>query len=220
MSKVSLSHISTIPGMTPEESILYYARVSNPSGQTKNNPRLFKYLYEHEHWSPFEMISMCLHIETTRDISRQILRHRSFSFQEYSQRYARVDDLGWTKRDMRFQDNTNRQSSVLPDPECLEHFNMNLEWEALQYEVIEVTTKAYTWALDQGIAKEQARAVLPEGLIKTSLYMHGSIRSWIHYVNLRTGPETQREHREVALECQRILYEQCPSLQGIHEDLG
>ena len=121
---------------------------------------------------------------------------------------------------MRFQDKTNRQSSILPDTECLEHFNMNLEWEALQHEVIETTTRAYTWALDQGIAKEQARAVLPEGLIKTSLYMHGSIRSWIHYVNLRTGPETQREHREVALECQRILYEQCPSLRGIHENLS
>jgi len=208
---VGLSHIAHMYGKTPEETILYYARISNPKNQSKDNPKLLNYLIENEHWSPFEMISMCLDIETTRDIARQILRHRSFSFQEFSQRYSEVD-LNWNRREARLQDKENRQSSHELDADLHEHRTLSQEWEWKQFDVIEVSERAYRWALEKGIAKEQARAILPEGLISTRLYMHGTIRSWIHYTNLRTKPETQKEHRAVALECQRILFEVCPSL--------
>jgi len=208
---VGLSHVAHMYGKTPEETILYYARVSNPKNQSKDNPKLLNYLIDNEHWSPFEMVSMCLDIETTRDIARQILRHRSFSFQEFSQRYSEVD-LNWNRREARLQDKENRQNSHELDKDLHEHRTLSQEWEWKQFDVIEASERGYRWALEKGIAKEQARAILPEGLISTRLYMHGTIRSWIHYTNLRTKPETQKEHRAVALECQRILFEVCPSL--------
>ena len=214
---VNLSHISTIPGKTPEESVLYYARVSNPESQNKSGGRLLQYLIDHEHWSPFEMVSMCIDISTTRDISRQILRHRSFSFQEFSQRYAKTSfemhpNCIWEKRAARLQDNKNRQNSIELDPENEEHQKLSEQWEFQMYDVVEAAGKAYRWALEHGIAKEQARAVLPEGLVSTRLFMHGTLRSWIHYVALRSGPETQKEHRVIAEKCKKILIEQCPTI--------
>lgn len=177
--------------------IAYFARVSNPSNQNndKTSDKLVKYLIENKHWSPFEMVSICLEIDTTRDIARQILRHRSFSFQEFSQRYA-VADLGFESREARLQDSKNRQNSIdTSDKE------LNNEWQQRQAEVSAISSKSYQWALDNGIAKEQARAVLPEGLTRTRMYMNGTLRSWIHYVQIRTDPSTQKEHREVAAKC-------------------
>ena len=214
---VNLSHISTIPGKTPEESVLYYARVSNPESQNKSGGRLLQYLIDHEHWSPFEMVSMCIDISTTRDISRQILRHRSFSFQEFSQRYAKTSfemhpNCIWEKREARLQDTKNRQNSIELDPENEEHQKLSEQWEFQMYDVVKATSEAYRWALEHGIAKEQARSVLPEGLVSTRLFMHGTLRSWIHYVALRSGPETQKEHRVIAEKCKKILIEQCPNI--------
>lgn len=184
-------------GATMEDLVAYCARVSNPANQTntETNSRLLKYLMKNKHWSPFEMVSICLEIETTRDIARQILRHRSFSFQEFSQRYA-VADLGFEYKEARVQDTKNRQNSFEID-------DMKLKdtWENIQDHVIETTEKAYKWALDNGIAKEQARAVLPEGMTVSRLYMNGTLRSWIHYIELRSGNGTQKEHRDVALAC-------------------
>jgi thymidylate synthase (FAD) len=184
-------------GATMEDLVAYCARVSNPANQTntETNSRLLKYLMKNKHWSPFEMVSICLEIETTRDIARQILRHRSFSFQEFSQRYA-VADLGFEYKEARVQDTKNRQNSFEID-------NMKLKetWENIQDHVIETTETAYKWALDNGIAKEQARAVLPEGMTVSRLYMNGTLRSWIHYIELRSGNGTQKEHRDVALAC-------------------
>jgi len=177
--------------------VAYYARVSNPANQnnTETNEKLVSYLIQHEHWSPLEMVSICLEIETTRDIVRQILRHRSFSFQEYSQRYA-VADLGIVYREARMQDTKNRQSSIpTQDPRIQD------EWDDVQERVAEVSRDAYIWALDNGIAKEQARAVLPEGMTTSRLYMNGTLRSWVHYIQLRSGNGTQKEHREIALKC-------------------
>ena len=208
--KVVLSHISHMPKHTPEETILYYARVSNSDGTVSKRPsNLLKDLIAHEHWSPFEMVSMCLEIKTTRDISRQVLRHYSFSFQEFSQRYANPfsEGLNWVPRESRLQDKTNRQSS-LPSEDA----DINYQWVKKQDDLMKVTSDTYKWAIDQGIAKEQARAVLPEGLIETRLFMHGTIRSWIHYTKLRTGIETQKEHRLLALSCQDILHKEMPSL--------
>lgn len=185
------------------EFIAYVARVSNPGNQhnTKTAPRLLRYLREHSHWSPFEMASICMEICTTRDIARQILRHRSFSFQEFSQRYAVVES-DWDYREARLQDTTNRQNSF----QCTDPEKVRL-WDYMQREVGKSAQRAYDWALDNGIAKEQARAVLPEGLTVSTLYMSGTVRSWIHYVGLRSGPETQREHQEIARACGRILGE-------------
>ena len=184
-------------GATMEDLVAYCARVSNPANQTntETNSRLLKYLMKNKHWSPFEMVSICLEIETTRDIARQILRHRSFSFQEFSQRYA-VADLGFEYKEVRVQDTKNRQNSFEID-------NMKLKdtWENIQDRVIETSETAYKWALDNGIAKEQARAVLPEGMTVSRLYMNGTLRSWIHYIELRSGNGTQKEHRDVALAC-------------------
>jgi thymidylate synthase (FAD) len=177
--------------------VAYYARVSNPANQnnTETNEKLVSYLIQHEHWSPLEMVSICLEIETTRDIARQILRHRSFSFQEYSQRYA-VADLGVVYREARMQDTKNRQSSIpTQDPRIQD------EWDDVQERVAEASRDAYVWALDNGIAKEQARAVLPEGMTTSRLYMNGTLRSWVHYIQLRSGNGTQKEHREIALKC-------------------
>ena len=186
-----------------QDLVAYCARVSNPSNQsnTKTSERLLTYLRKEKHWSPYEMVSACLEIETTRDIARQILRHRSFSFQEFSQRYANpINELEFDFREARLQDTKNRQNSI-------ETFDINLErqWGEYQSEVIEKCKEAYRWAIDKGIAKEQARAALPEGLTKSRLYMNGTIRSWMHFIELRSGNGTQKEHMEVARECAKVL---------------
>ena len=184
-----------------QELVAYCARVSNPSNQTntETSEKLIRYLIKHAHWSPLEMVSACLEIETTRDIARQILRHRSFSFQEFSQRYA-VADLGWEKKEARLQDTKNRQNSIAVDDSTLA-----IEWERAQKRAIYAAEREYRWALDNGIAKEQARAVLPEGLTVSRLYMQGTLRSWLHYIELRSGPETQKEHRQIAQACAGAL---------------
>ena len=185
------------------EQIAYVARVSNPTNQTNNETaeKLVNYLVTHKHWSPLEMVDATLEIETTRDIARQILRHRSFVFQEFSQRYADpTQSLGFVTRDARLQDPKNRQNSVDVDDVWLSE-----NWYVTQYELLESAKQAYQWAIENGIAKEQARAVLPEGLTVSRLYMKGSIRSWIHYIQIRSGVETQKEHREVAIACANAL---------------
>lgn len=198
------------------ELLAYVARVSNPSNQTNSQtaPKLLKYLVKHQHWSPFEMAHMVVEINTTRDIARQILRHRSFSFQEFSQRYAVASELGFETREARLQDQKNRQASL----ETHDH-ELHREWDRIQSEMISHSRRAYEWALTNGIAKEQARAVLPEGLTHSRLYMSGSVRSWIHYCELRCDMATQKEHREVATQCKEILIDQFPSLKEIlYED--
>ena len=190
-------------GGTILDLISYCARVSNPSNQnnTETSDKLIKYLIKHKHWSPFEMASICLEITTTRDIARQILRHRSFSFQEFSQRYADpTKDLNFVMRQARLQDNKNRQNSIEVEDEYI-HKNWKLRQTLVMQEVIE----AYDWAIANGVAKEQARAILPEGNIESRLYMNGTVRSWIHYIELRSGPETQKEHREVAQACAKAI---------------
>ena len=179
------------------DQVAYCARVSNPSNQnnTETSEKLVRYLIKHQHWSPLEMVSVCLEIETTRDIARQILRHRSFSFQEFSQRYA-VADLGWEMKEARLQDLKNRQNSVKTDNLALKAW-----WEERQNRVIRESQEAYQWAIDNGIAKEQARAVLPEGLTVSRMYMNGTLRSWVHYIQLRSANGTQKEHQDVALAC-------------------
>ena len=186
-----------------QELIAYCARVSNPSNQfnTETSEKLIRYLVKHQHWSPLEMVSACLEIETTRDIARQILRHRSFSFQEFSQRYADpTKDLSFVLREARLQDPKNRQNSVETDDERLQR-----EWELRQNNVITEAKMAYEWAISKGIAKEQARAVLPEGLIESRLYMNGTLRSWVHFIELRSGNGTQKEHQLVALACAKAI---------------
>ena len=184
---------------TAQDLIAYCARVSNPSNQLNRDTaeKLVRYLIKHKHWSPLEMVSACLEIETTRDIGRQVLRHRSFSFQEFSQRYADpTKDLEFVTREARLQDEKNRQNSVeIDDPKLQE------EWDTLQEMVIEDARSAYNWAISKGIAKEQARAVLPEGLTMSRMYMNGTLRSWVHYIELRSANGTQKEHMEVAKAC-------------------
>jgi thymidylate synthase (FAD) len=184
-----------------QDLVAYCARVSNPANQnnTETNEKLIKYLIKNNHWSPLEMVSICLEIETTRDIARQILRHRSFSFQEFSQRYA-VADLGVVIRDARMQDSKNRQNSVETDDPKIKD-----EWEDMQERVSQITNFAYNWAIGKGIAKEQARAVLPEGMTTSRLYMNGTLRSWVHYIQLRSANGTQKEHQEIALECAKVI---------------
>ena len=194
--------------MDVQELIAFCARVSNPSNQfnTDTSEKLIKYLIKNQHWSPLEMVSACLEIETTRDIARQILRHRSFSFQEFSQRYADpTKDLSFVLREARLQDTKNRQNSV-------ENTNLALAawWEERQKRVIEEAKNAYEWAIQNGIAKEQARAVLPEGLTVSRLYMNGTLRSWIHFIELRSANGTQKEHQEVARECAKVIAEVFP----------
>jgi thymidylate synthase (FAD) len=191
-----------------QELVAFCARVSNPSNQfnTDTSEKLIKYLIKHQHWSPLEMVSACLEIETTRDIARQILRHRSFSFQEFSQRYADpTKDLSFVLREARLQDTKNRQNSV-------ENTNLALAtwWEERQKRVIREAEEAYAWAIENGIAKEQARAVLPEGLTVSRLYMNGTIRSWIHFIELRSANGTQKEHQEVARQCAKVIAEVFP----------
>ena len=186
-----------------QELIAFCARVSNPSNQLNSDTseKLIKYLINNSHWSPLEMVNVCLEIETTRDIARQILRHRSFSFQEFSQRYANpTEDMEFITREARLQDNKNRQNSIETNDSDLQK-----KWNAQQQKVIDSALEAYQWAIDKGIAKEQARVVLPEGNTKSRLYMNGTLRSWIHYIQLRAGHGTQKEHIEIAQACALVI---------------
>lgn len=190
--------------MDCQELIAYCARVSNPSNQlnTETSEKLIRYLIQHQHWSPLEMVSACIEINTTRDIAHQIVRHRSFSFQEFSQRYADPQDMDDTfeVREARMQDPKNRQNSI-----ATADMNLQVWWDAQQKHIIETAKTIYNNAIDAGIAKEQARAVLPEGLTKTRLYMNGTLRSWIHYIELRGGHGTQREHMDIAHACAEVI---------------
>tara|TARA_A200000159_G_scaffold19712_1_gene16301 strand:- start:8858 stop:9523 length:666 start_codon:yes stop_codon:yes gene_type:complete len=211
MSKVSLVALSkpsaTTDCSTASELVAYTARVSNPGNQNnkKTAPKLLSYLMREDHWSPFEMVHMTMEIKTTRDIARQILRHRSFSFQEFSQRYAEATE--WEKREARLQDPKNRQNSVETEDRLLQE-----SWNMQQATVIRAAKEAYNWALERGIAKEQARAVLPEGNTMSTLYMAGSLRSWIHYCDLRRGNGTQKEHMLVADQCWEIIGQHFPDI--------
>ena len=201
--------------MDVQELIAFCARVSNPSNQfnTDTSEKLIKYLIKHKHWSPLEMVSACLEIETTRDIARQILRHRSFSFQEFSQRYADpTKDLSFALREARLQDTKNRQNSIATDNLALQAW-----WEERQKRVIKECQEAYEWAIANGLAKEQARAVLPEGLTVSRLYMNGTLRSWVHFIELRSANGTQKEHQEVALECAKVIAEIFPLAKELTE---
>lgn len=215
MSQVRLIALSQPVGLdgvqTAEELVAYCARVSNPSNQANHGtaPRLLSYLVRNHHWLPFEMVHAVIEVVTTRDIARQILRHRSFSFQEFSQRYATVQD-GAVIREARLQDAKNRQNSIEVDDAKLQVW-----WQDVQQLVASQTQLAYKAALERGIAKEVARAVLPEGLTPSRLYMAGSIRSWIHYIQLRAGNGTQKEHREIAVKCCDELLKVMPSLKEI-----
>ena len=193
---------------TPTDLVAYCARVSNPSNQLNSETaeKLIKYLVKHQHWSPLEMATMCLEIETTRDIARQILRHRSFSFQEFSQRYADpTKDLEFVTREARLQDPTNRQNSISGAELFVQY-----EWNRKQQELLDHVKQVYRWAIDNNIAKEQARAVLPEGLTMSRMYMSGTLRSWIHYIQLRSGNGTQKEHMDIAKECAKVIAEVFP----------
>ena len=193
-----------------QELIAYCARVSNPANQfnTETSERLIRYLVKHQHWSPLEMVSACCEITTTRDIARQILRHRSFSFQEFSQRYsdptAELDEA-FVLRDARFQDTKNRQNSVDLDMTDIDQRMLAYEWERAQQRVLYAVKREYKWAIQAGIAKEQARAVLPEGLTVSRMYMNGTLRSWIHFIQLRSGNGTQKEHEQVARACAAVI---------------
>jgi len=196
--------------VTAEELIAYAARVSNPGNQTNNEtaPKLLKYLAANHHWSPFEMVHIVMEITTTRDIARQILRHRSFSFQEFSQRYAIASNF--VTREARLQDAKNRQNSIEIDDSILAE-----QWATIQANLLDVVQHTYTWALNKGIAKEQARAVLPEGMTESKLYMSGSVRSWIHYCQERTKIGVQKEHRQVAALAQELILDNFPSLKEL-----
>lgn len=201
---------------TPTDLVAFCARVSNPSNQNNSETaeKLIKYLIKHAHWSPLEMVSVCLEIETTRDIARQILRHRSFSFQEFSQRYADpTKELEFVSREARLQDLKNRQNSVQVDDELLQ-----LQWKAYQSDVVLAAQRAYKWAIENNIAKEQARAVLPEGLTMSRMYMNGTLRSWVHYIQLRSANGTQREHMEIARECAVVIAKIFPIIFSITEE--
>ena len=199
-----------------QDLVAFCARVSNPSNQfnSQTSERLISYLIKNQHWSPLEMASICLEITTTRDIARQILRHRSFAFQEFSQRYANpVQDLNFETREARLQDYKNRQKSLEVDDD-----DLKLRWEDQQDFIIKAARSAYDWAIVNGIAKEQARAVLPEGLIESRLYMNGSLRSWIHYIELRSANGTQKEHQEIAKECAKVIAKIFPLMQKFNEE--
>ena len=189
-----------------QDLIAFCARVSNPTNQmnTETSAKLIKYLIKHKHWSPLEMVNACLEINTTRDIAHQIVRHRSFAFQEFSQRYANPQDMAeaFTYREARLQDPKNRQNSIEVEDDALQ-----IAWGKKQKEIIEKCREVYNWALNEGIAKEQARVVLPEGLTKTRLYMNGTLRSWVHYIELRGGHGTQKEHMDIAHACAKVIAE-------------
>jgi thymidylate synthase (FAD) len=204
-----------------QELIAFCARVSNPANQfnTETSEKLIRYLIKHAHWSPLEMVSACMEITTTRDIARQILRHRSFSFQEFSQRYANpVEDLNFVIREARLQDARNRQNSVELDLSDAEQRELSRLWEEKQQAVIRASREAYTWAVNNGIAKEQARAVLPEGNIESRLYMNGTLRSWIHYIELRAANGTQKEHMDIAKACAEAITKVFPMAESIISD--
>lgn len=207
--KVSLFNYSKDEsGRNLLEQIAYAARVSNPTNQDNSETaeKLVRYLMKHQHWSPLEMVSVCLEIETTRDIARQILRHRSFSFQEFSQRYADpVKELHFETREARLQDLKNRQNSVVIDQTDEAKRLLAIEWERAQKRVLYTVQKEYKWAIENGIAKEQARAILPEGNTASRMYMNGTLRSWVHYIQLRSGNGTQSEHRDVAIGCANAI---------------
>lgn len=206
-----------LSGLTDaQELIAYCARVSNPTNQlnTETSEKLIRYLTKHKHWSPLEMVSACLEITTTRDIARQILRHRSFSFQEFSQRYADpTKDLDFVLREARLQDPKNRQNSVEISGLTLNEQNLMDQWRWQQEEVLRTVTHAYDWAIKNGIAKEQARAVLPEGMTVSRLYMNGTLRSWVHFIELRSANGTQKEHMLVARECAKVIAEVFPMME-------
>jgi thymidylate synthase (FAD) len=203
-----------------QELIAYCARVSNPANQynTETSEKLIRYLVKHAHWSPLEMVSACLEITTTRDIARQILRHRSFSFQEFSQRYADPTaelDEAFVLREARFQDTKNRQNSIAVDLDNHEQRMLAIEWERAQQRVLFSVKQEYQWAIKNGIAKEQARAVLPEGLTVSRMYMNGTLRSWIHYISLRKENGTQKEHMDIALACAQAIAAIFPMAQDM-----
>ena len=199
-----------------QDLIAFCARVSNPSNQMnkETNERLIKYLIKHQHWSPLEMVSACLEIQTTRDIAHQIVRHRSFSFQEFSQRYANPDEQGdmFEYSEARLQDEKNRQNSIEVDDKKLQ-----LDWLHAQMRIAHLAKKEYDWAIKKGIAKEQARKVLPEGITKTTLYMNGTLRSWVHYIELRGANGTQKEHMEIAHACADVIAEIFPLATQLRE---
>lgn len=201
-----------------QELIAYCARVSNPGNQnnSKTSKKLLEYMIKHKHWSPFEMVSVCLEIVTTRDIGRQILRHRSFSFQEFSQRYASPNDAGsnldYSIRECRLQDPVNRQNSISVDPNNIEQKYLEHVWIKKQQEFIAEADALYSWAIKNGIAREQARAVLPEGLTNSRMYVHGTLRSWLHYIDVRDGNGTQKEHAEIARACAEVIAKIFPLL--------
>ena len=207
-----------------QDLVAYCARVSNPTNQanSETSERLIKYLIKHKHWSPLEMVSACIEVETTRDIARQLLRHRSFSFQEFSQRYAdptaELDDA-FVLREARLQDTKNRQNSVELDMSDEKQRLLAYEWERSQNRVLYTVKKEYEWAIKNGIAKEQARAVLPEGLTVSRLYVNGTLRSWIHYIDLRDGNGTQKEHAEIARACAEVIAKVFPIIKSIREGI-
>jgi len=196
--------------------IAYCARVSNPSNQinSETSEKLIKYLIKHQHWSPLEMVNACLEIQTTRDIAHQIVRHRSFSFQEFSQRYANPEEQGemFEYSEARLQDTKNRQNSIDVDDEKLQ-----LDWLHAQMRIAYLAKKEYDWAIKNGIAKEQARKVLPEGITKTKLYMNGTLRSWVHYIQLRGANGTQKEHMEIAHACAKVISDIFPLINNLGE---
>lgn len=222
--KVKLVSYSQIDGdsdnefgqlQSAQDLVAYCARVSNPSNQfnTESSERLIKYLIKHKHWSPLEMVSACLEIETTRDIARQLLRHRSFSFQEFSQRYADpTKELDFVLREARLQDTKNRQNSIEINDEELQ-----MRWNAMQKRVIDEAKYVYEWAVQNGIAKEQARVVLPEGNTISKLYVNGTLRSWVHYIELRGSNGTQKEHIEVAKACAEVISKIFPIITTTNE---
>lgn len=204
--------------LTAEEFIVYTARVSNPANQHNHESaeRLIAYLIKHQHWSPFEMVNVTMEINTTRDIARQILRHRSFSFQEFSQRYADATKLGdFDRREARLQDEKNRQNSIETSDVALEAW-----WDAQQKFISEQVHRIYAEAIDKGIAKEQARAILPEGMTRSTMYMNGTLRSWIHYIELRAGVETQKEHRDIARDAALQIVQEFPFLKPRWREMG
>lgn len=221
MTDVKLISFSQAPdgwdGYDCQELIAYCARVSNPSNQmnSETSEKLIKYLIRHKHWSPLEMVNVCLEINTTRDIAHQIVRHRSFSFQEFSQRYADPKEFGeqFVTREARLQDTKNRQNSIELDIDSELHY----EWEIEQRKVIDKAKEVYEWAIKNGIAKEQARVVLPEGCTKTRLYMNGTLRSWVHYIDLRGANGTQKEHMEIAHACATVIGKVFPLIESLDD---
>jgi thymidylate synthase (FAD) len=201
-----VSYSQGVDGKNLLDQVAYAARVSNPANQNNDatSEKLVRYLINHQHWSPLEMVSVCLEINTTRDIARQILRHRSFSFQEFSQRYADASQLGFELKDCRLQDTKNRQNSIELSGDD-DSRRLAYQWENFQINIQKMCADTYQWALDHGIAKEQARAVLPEGMTASRMYMNGTLRSWVHYIQLRSANGTQKEHQEVALACAEAI---------------